>query len=90
MRLDDVFTDGQAQAGSTLVAAPGRIGTVKPFKDPGEVLFFNADTIVTDLYQRMPAIGGIHACHYCPIRLAIFTGIFYQVGQYLPDFSLSA
>ena len=40
--LSNPLRDRQAQAGSTRVAAVGRVGAVEPFKDMGQVLWWNA------------------------------------------------
>ena len=46
--LGDVFDDGKAQSGTAQVTAAGFVHPIKSFKQPGQVFFGNADTLVPD------------------------------------------
>ena len=48
MRLGNVFNDCQTQAGATKFAASGLIDPVKALKQPGKMLFGDADALIPD------------------------------------------
>ena len=71
MCFNDMFADGKAEAGTAFVAAAGSIGAVESFKDPGKMIFVDADAIVTDLYKYMPVIGFVNTGNDGAILFAI-------------------
>ena len=71
MSLNNVFTDGQAETGTTNITASAPVGAVEPFENAREMFFRYADTIITELDQYMPAVGVIDAGYDGPILSAI-------------------
>ena len=64
--LDDLFDNGQAQAGAPLVTAPGGVGFVKPLPDLFQAVLGDADACILDgnkrffiLYRRLDLDGGV-------------------------------
>src|SRR5689334_9215877 len=83
VRFNNVFANGKAQAGSSLIAAAGGIGAVKALKDAGQVFFFNTNAIVTDLNKYVLVVGVVNTGYYVTVLLAVFGGIFNQVNEHL-------
>ena len=79
MRFDDMFTNGEPQAGATFVAATRFIGSVKSFEYTGQVFFVNANTVVADLYQYFEFVGIVHTGYNGSVRLSIFRTVGNQV-----------
>src|SRR5687768_14197761 len=86
--FNDMFADGQSQAGTASVAAAGGIGTVKAFENTYQMFFFNANAVVADLYQYMLVVGMIYTGHNTAVLFAVFGGILYQIDQHLFYFFL--
>ena len=43
MCFNDIFNDGQPQAGAAHFPGSGFVDAIKPFKDPGQIIFRDAD-----------------------------------------------
>jgi len=76
--LNDVLDNGEPQAGSADLPAPGLVHPVKALKETGEVLFFNADALVTHLDENA-LIGVFGADPDLTVRMAVFDGIVQEV-----------
>ena len=86
VRFNYVFADGKTQTGTTLIAAAGRISSVKAFKDARQVLFFDPNSIVTYFCQYMFTVSCIYTRFNVSSILSVLESIFCEVDQYLSYF----
>ena len=72
MGIDDVLDNGQAEARSAGIACAALIHSVKTLKDPRNIAFRNAHSVIADLYQNIFVQIEKSDLHLSPILVSVF------------------
>ena len=81
MGLDDVFTNGQSQTGTTFIPAAGRIGSIEPLEDPHEVFLFDSNPVVADLDEHILFIYLIYTGNDAAIQFSVLGGVLDEIDE---------